>query len=794
MKYLVIVESPSKCKKIEKYLNDNDDFHIYEVVATMGHITELNSLKNINIENNFACDYELIKLKIKNTEAIRKKIKEFDEVIICSDPDREGEGIAMAICDVFKLDAFKTKRVIFHEITESAITKAIKNPRCIDMNLVHAQQTRQILDLLVGYKVSPILWKYITKYAEKSLSAGRCQTPALRVIYENQQEINKEEAKKVYNIQGYFTKMNIPFELNVQMETDKEVQDFLSQSIHHSHSYSCTLPIQVEKKPPEPFTTSKIQQIASNELHFTPKETMKLCQTLYEEGYITYMRTDSKTYSSEFIENVKEYITRNYAEGEKYINENIENRNANMNSNQMQFHNNKTKNKNNTNIITQDAHEAIRPTNISLYELPENVNSKEKKMYKLIWENTLQSCMSSAFFYAITASISGYNNHIFKHTCEQVSFPGWMIVSKKCKENTKEYTYLQNIKQKEIIPYKKIMASVTLKGLKQHYTEARLIQILEEKGIGRPSTFASIVEKIQEREYVKKTNISGKKIICKDFELEDGTIIEKENEKEFGNEKNKLVMQTLGTIIMDFLDTHFFSLFNYDYTKKMEDDLDTISKGEMVWQDVCSNCNAEIDRLILGIKEQNKIEFKIDESNTYMIGKYGPVIKHTETINGKEEISFKPVKKDIDIHQIESSEIKLEEIIDLNVKKKQNILGNYKGDDVIIKKGKYGLYITWGENSKTLKELGNRPLENITFDEVTKYLEEGSNIIREVSSAISIRKGNGAKRDYILYKTPKMKKPLFYDLHSFYKDTQNDYKTCDMHILKNWIKNTHNIS
>jgi DNA topoisomerase-1 len=253
-------------------------------------------------------------------------------------------------------------------------------------------------------------------------------------------------------------------------------------------------------------------------------------------------------------------------------------------------------------------------------------------------------------------------------------------------------------------------------------------------------------------------------------------------------------MQTLGTIIMEFLDTHFFSLFNYDYTKKMEDDLDTISKGEIVWQDVCSNCNAEIDRLILGIKEQNKIEFKIDDSNTYMIGKYGPVIKHTETINGKEEISFKPVKKDIDIHQIENSEIKLEEIIDMNVKKKQNILGNYKGDDVIIKKGKYGLYITWGENSKTLKELGNRPLENITFDEVTKYLEEGSNIIREISSAISIRKGNGAKRDYILYKTPKMKKPLFYDLHSFYKDTQNDYKTCDMHILKNWIKNTHNIS
>jgi DNA topoisomerase-1 len=791
MRYLVIVESPSKCRKIEKYLNENDDLNIYEVIATMGHIIELTSLKNIDFENNFECTYDLIKEKKRNTDLIKKKIKEYDEVILACDADREGEGIAASICKMFKLDIFTTKRITFNEITESALIKAIKNPRTIDINMAQAQQARQVLDLLVGYKVSPMLWKYITKHAANSLSSGRCQSPALRIIYDNQMEINNMNEQKLYNTIGYFTYFNIPFELNKQFESKKDVTDFLEKSADFSHIYSCSKPVKKYKASPEPFTTSRIQQVSSNELHYSPKETMRLCQNLYEAGYITYMRTDSKTYSKDFIESAKEYIRRNYAEGEKYIHENIDRlitgliQNNKTNSTPQKGNNNKDKKER-----TQDAHEAIRPTNISLYELPERVDPKERRMYKLIWETTLESCISSAVFYAITANISGYNNTTFSYTSEQIHFPGWLIVSKKYNEETKEYKYLQIIKQDEVISYKKIVSKVTIKGLKQHYTEARLVQLLEEKGIGRPSTFSSLVDKIQERNYVKKEDVKGRKIECTDYELVDGDIFEEDVERDFGNEKNKLVIQPLGIIVMEFLDKHFFSLFNYDYTKNMEDDLDKISKGDKVWHELCRECNTQIDTLIQGLQDEVKMEIKIDKENTYIVGKYGPVVKHVENVNGLEQISFKPVKKGI---QIETG-MKIEEIIDTSktIQKNQHNLGKYEGDDVILKKGNYGLYITWGKNSKTLKDLGNRPIENVTFDEVKKYLEEGSNFIREISPNVSIRKG--PKGDYLFYKTTKMKKPKFFDLKQFYVDTKEDYNSCDIRSLKTWIKDTHQIS
>jgi len=322
MKYLVIVESPSKCKKIEKYLNDNDDLNIYEVMATMGHINELKSLENIDIKNNFTCKYDLIDAKKKNTDAIKKKIKTVDEVIIACDADREGEGISYAICEVFKLSVTKTKRIIFNEITEQAILEAIKNPRTINMNLVHAQQTRQILDLVVGFKVTPVLWKHISRNTEHSLSAGRCQTPALRLIYDNQNEINKSPGKQIYSTTGYFTNKNIPFVLNKNYETEEEIVDFLDGTSTFDHVYTCSQPTKSFRLQPEPFTTSKIQQTASNELHYSPKDTMKICQKLYEAGYITYMRTDSKKYSKEFIDSATSYIKQFY--NEKYINEKID--------------------------------------------------------------------------------------------------------------------------------------------------------------------------------------------------------------------------------------------------------------------------------------------------------------------------------------------------------------------------------------------------------------------------------------------------------------------------------------
>ena len=783
---LVIVESPAKCKKIEEYLGPG-----YKCIATYGHLRELPSLKNIDIENNFKPTYIIIDnaIKKKQIEILRKEIKKADEVILGLDGDREGEKISFCVAQLFNLDINKTKRITFNEITETAIRNAIQNPRTIDMNIVNAQQARQILDVLVGFKVSPVLWKLVSqpKGKDNALSAGRCQTPALKLVYENQKEIDESTERKVYNTTGYFTNLNLPFELNKQIEDEDDMIDFLDKSADFSHIYTCSQPIKVLKQPPEPFTTSRLQQVASNELHYSPKETMRICQLLYEGGYITYMRTDSKTYSVEFMDSAKEYIRKTY--DAQYIGQLLDGKcDDNIVKDAVKK---RSKKKENKTEFAQEAHEAIRPTNISLQNLPEEMDSKEKKMYKLIWTNTLESCMTPASFYSITASISAPENSKYSYTTELIDFPGWKIVENKFSRENKDYQYLQIITSNVAIQHKKIYSKVTIKGSKSHYTEAKLVQLLEEKGIGRPSTFSSLIDKIQERGYVKKEDIKGKEIICRDFELEDGEICEIQNKREFGNEKSKLVIQPLGIIVMEFLDKHFNKLFNYEYTSLLESALDKIAKGEIIWFEVCSSCNKEVDNLIELIKDETKIEFQIDDNNTYMIGKYGPVIKCVEEKDGKEEVIFKSVKKDLDISKLKIGEYELDDIIEQN--KTGNIqynLGKYEGKDVILRKGKFGLYTSWGDNSKTLKELGNRPIENITIEEVIAILEKGSGIVRVINTNLTIRKG--PKGDYIFYKNSKMKKPIFYDIKSFTTETKEDYKTCDINILKSWISEKYN--
>ena len=791
---LVIVESPAKCKKIEEYLGPG-----YKCLATYGHLRELPSLKNIDIEHDFAPTYSIIDsaIKKKQIEVLRKEIKNSREVILGLDGDREGEKIAYCTAQIFKLDVNKTKRITFNEITEASIQHAIKNPRTINMDIVYAQQARQILDILVGFKVSPMLWKFITgpKGKDKSLSAGRCQTPALRLIYDNEQDIKSAEEKKVYNVTGYFTNSNLPFDLTPQgkYETEDDITDFLSGSSEFTHVYSCSSPTKVSKSQPEPFTTSRLQQVASNELHYSPKETMRICQLLYEGGHITYMRTDSKTYSGAFVDEVKTYIKHIYADGAKYINENIDCMISGSVKGPVGKSKSKSKSTNPDKPPPQEAHEAIRPTHISLCELPETMDSKERRMYKLIWETTLESCMAPASFYSITATISAFNDNRFVHTSELIDFPGWKIVAKKYPAENKDYQYLRQIKPNAPIPYKKVCAKVTIKGSKQHYTEARLVHLLEEKGIGRPSTFSSLVDKIQERGYVKKEDIKGRELLCKDYELEGEDIFEIENKREFGNEKGKLVIQPMGIIVMEFLEKHFNELFDYNYTCIMEDSLDKIAKGDAQWVDLCKSCNAQIDTLVGGLRDETKFEIKLDENNTYLVGKYGPVIKCIEDVDGKEEITFKPVKKDIDVNSLEMGSYTVEDLVDTKKSaKSQFILGQHNGHDVLLRSGKFGLYISWGENSKTLKELGNRPIENITFDEVRKYLDEGSNMIREISASLSIRRG--PKGDYIFHKTPRMKKPGFYDIKSFATETSEDYKMCDVVILKSWISEKHGIA
>jgi len=713
MKYLVIVESPSKCKKIEKYLNDNSDFDIYEVVATAGHITQLKSLEDIDIENDFTCNYQIIDSKKKQIDFIRQKIKKTNEVILACDNDREGEGICFFICHVFGLDVNKTKRILFNEITEEAILRAIQNPIKIDMNLVHAQQTRQILDLLVGFEISPLLWKHICSNTKNSLSAGRCQTPALKIINDNQKEMNLHPGKQLYKTIGYFNinNLNIAFELNKNIHETVEMRYILEGMRTFTHTLNVSSPIKKWYSAPEPFTTSKIQQVCSNEIYISPKETMKICQTLYEKGFITYMRTDSKNYSTSFIKSAHKYITSKFED--KYFNNDFLKK-----------------------VEQEDkAHEAIRPTDISLEDLPSAFESKERKVYKLIWQNTIETLMTKACYNSIESKITTFHDLFFVNVSEQIHFPGWKIVKKKYEESEscKQYNYLSLLINKPDyqVNYTKVTSTVYLEETKNHYSEAKLVQTLEEKGIGRPSTFASLVEKIQERKYIKKEDVIGKSIDCLNYELESGNSYVKERlvKTVFGNEKGKLIVQPLGVVVVDFLEKHFQDLFNYQYTKQMEDALDLISQGIISKKEVCKKFYQQILLLKENMREKTSLDLgltkesiKIDENHTFIIGKNGPVIKCTEG----ENVTFKPIKKGIDIYRIKESNI--DEIVDskkIELKQKRDgiELGEYQGELLLLKKGKYGLYASWGENTKSLKKLGNRPMNNIRLEDVLEILE-----------------------------------------------------------------------
>ena len=797
---LVIVESPAKCKKIEQYLGPG-----YKCLASFGHLRQLKSLKNIDIENDFKPTFEVVDddKKRKHVDFLRKEIAKADEVILASDDDREGEAIAWHICDLFGLPVSTTKRIVFHEITENALQSAIAHPKTIDMQKVNSQIARQILDLLVGYNVSPMLWKFISKTSESSLSAGRCQTPALKLVFENQQEIDGSPAQKVYNTTGYFTNKCIAFDLNKQFESETIMSDFLEESINFSHIYSRTNPERVYKQPPEPLTTSRIQQLASNELHISPKETMKCCQTLYEGGYITYMRTDSKKYSADFLVDVKELILREYSL-EKFINPKIANFSIFCSNSNTEVQEKKKVSKKKSNVPPpQEAHEAIRPTNLAIRNVPDELSAREKKLYKMIWETTLESCMSPAEYFSFTSTISTDVEGVkYSLTNELLDFLGWKIVkNKEAKANKetekeKDYHYLLNLPQGKDINFKKITAKVTLKNSKQHYTEAKLVQLLEDNGIGRPSTFSSLVDKIQERGYVKKQDITGKQIACKDFELDDDVLTESNTTREFGNEKNKLVIQPLGILVMEFLNKNFEDIFNYDYTKNMEDELDKISKGDKVWHELCQSCLTEIEKNCSKLVDEKKCEIKIDDTHFYIIGKHGPVIKCLQKGKGKkDEVSFLPVKEGLDLKKLERGEYKLEDIV-ATVKQNQVQLGIYKDEPLILKKGKFGLYVTWGQNSKSLSSFGNRPIDSIKLEDVLEVLNkaeeksesgEATGVIRFISNDISIR--NGKYGPYVFYKTKKMTKPLFLKITNF----EGDYKTCTIATFLEWLKSEHEL-
>ena len=794
---LVIVESPAKCKKIESYLGPS-----YKCLASFGHIRELNTkrgLSCIDTAGDFTPTFIESPGKKANIYKIRTALQNCSEVILATDDDREGEAIAWHICKVFDLPIDMTKRIIFHEVTKPALQQAIASPTRIDMDKVNAQLARQVLDLIVGYTVTPILWQQVSKFKKGSLSAGRCQTPALRIVYDNQKDIDAHPGKTGYDITGFFTEHDLPFKLNTHIDTEDDVGEFLDESVSHTHVMKRFKPINVKKCAPIPLTTSAIQQKASNLLRYSPKMTMRSCQILYESGFITYMRTDSKNYSKEFLEKTETFVAGKY--GDEYVKQDLFKLSLKTDDVTSAQKTSKSKKQSNTrksskkaqaqDAHTQDAHEAIRPTDITRTSISSTgkITPKEVRLYNLIWTHALESCMSDATYKTMKIQISAPQTHQYRYSCEQVVFPGWKIVAGYEKTNP-EFDFIQHIKTKKPISYNKIKACFSLFELKTHYSEAKLVSLLEKKGIGRPSTFASLIAKIQERDYVQKQDVTGKSLGCTDFELIGDTIEEIEHTKTVGGEKGKMVITPTGLIVIEFLLQHFDSLFCYDYTKKMENVLDIIAKGEKVWHTLCKSCHTELTGLCSNIKQDCSGRFDIDDIHTYMIGKYGPVIKMTQ--DGK--TTFRAVKKDVSLDDLKAGLLSVEDVMEER-KTTQNIIGTHKEKDVVVRSGKFGLYAQWAGKNYSLKGT-EKDLSDITIRDVIPYLEgtkhANPNILRILTPSVSLRKGKFGQ--YIFYKNASMSKPRFLKLQGFSDVSTTPPDRCEPVTILNWLSETYSIN
>jgi DNA topoisomerase-1 len=767
--YLVIVESPSKCAKIEHYLGEE-----YCCIASKGHLREINGLKSIATKTTFQPTFSIITEKQSHVDNMRKIMAGFskENIILATDDDREGEAIAWHICDLFDLSTKTTKRIVFHEITMQAIQASIQNMTTINMPLVMAQHARQVLDVIVGYKISPFLWKYLYNNKTNSLSAGRCQTPALRLVYENQAS-RSADVVRTYKVQGVFFSSNICFQLSQEFDTDVEVLNFLEKSISNKHMLGIAPPKPISRAPPIPYNTSRLLQTSSNLLHYSPKETMDLCQKLYQSGYITYMRTESCQYSKTFIEQATQYIQKEWSE--KYIGDlsKVESKDA------------------------SNPHEAIRVTQINVRAIPKSDDSRLETMYKLIWRNTVESCMSPAIYNATSLTITAALDLQFRHTIEVPVFLGWKAIQDKSVSITAEQNgpsallmQLQMIASaKKPISYNKIGSDIHVQKKHSFYTEAGLINKLEELGIGRPSTFATIVDTIQARGYVNRIDIAGESMKCNSYNLADGNITVVQVEKVFGGEKQKLVLQPVGQLTIEFLLRHFNGLFDYEYTKNMELDLDNVSNGTNEdWSEICKKCMVEIKNHSTQLNGLSKQSFPIEDGYTYMFEKYGPVVKH---VLDDGTIEYIPAKKEmnIDLEKLKNGMYTLDDLIEISCIS----IGTHESKEVLIKRGRYGVYVECGDLRESIKTI-TKPMETITMEDIQPFLcsppeksTEPKLDLRPLNEYMSVRHGKyGA---YVYYKRPEMKKPQFLNV----KKCPHGYLNCEVDVLVKWLCETYKI-
>jgi DNA topoisomerase-1 len=694
-KNLVIVESPAKAKTIEKFLGSE-----YQVESSYGHIADLPSKEiGVDVLNGFKPKYEVSSDKKALVTKLRGLAKTADMVWLASDEDREGEAISWHLAEELKLDKNKTKRIVFHEITKNAILKAIDNPREIDYNLVNAQQARRVLDRLVGYELSPVLWKKV----KGGLSAGRVQSVSVRLIVEREREIQEFNAVASYSVTAEFTNEAgkvVKAKLPKNFATKKEAEDFLNKNIGSTYKVADLETKPTKKTPAAPFTTSTLQQEAARKLYLPVGITMQIAQRLYEAGLITYMRTDSVNLSQEAMSAAQAEITSYYgAEFSKPRNFNTKSKGA------------------------QEAHEAIRPTDMSRHTV--NVERDQARLYELIWKRTLASQMSDAELERTNVKIEA-NNHseIFQATGEVIKFEGFLKVYLEGNDDDDEEQegMLPALKVNEKLLNNNITATERYSRPASRYTEASLVKKLEELGIGRPSTYAPTISTIINRNYVEKGNLEGVERKYVQLTLTSNKVDEKILKENTGSDKGKLVPTDIGTIVNDFLVKNFAAILDYNFTAKVEQDFDEIAEGNIDWakmmqdfynkfhpnvQEVEKNADRESGERILGIDP------KSGKPVSVRLGKFGPMAQIGEADD--EDKQFASLRQEQNI-----GNITLEEALNLFLLPKA--LGTYKGEDVEVSNGRFGPYVRFGKQFISLPR-GEDPLD-VTMERAQELINE----------------------------------------------------------------------
>lgn len=743
-KNLVIVESPAKAKTIEGFLGKD-----FTVKSSFGHIRDLvKKGYGIDIENNFTPTYEIQPDKEKVIAELKKLSKAADMVWLASDEDREGEAISWHLSEALDLDRKKTKRIVFHEITKSAIDKAIKNPRSIDINLVNAQQARRVLDRLVGFELSPILWRKV----RPSLSAGRVQSVAVRLIVEREREIQNFKSSSSFKISAFFKSGNsvIKAELDKRFNTESEAQVFLNKCKPATFTISNVETKPAKRTPAAPFTTSTLQQEASRKLGFSVAQTMMLAQRLYESGKITYMRTDSVNLSETAIDQAHKAIHKDY--GEKYY----------------QPRQYKTKSKG-----AQEAHEAIRPTYITTQEIDGERN--EVRLYDLIWKRTIASQMSDAELEKTTAkiSISG-TNEVFVAQGEVLRFDGFLKVYMESTDDedgeSENTSMLPPMKVGEKLNNTEITATQRFTHHPPRYTEASLVKKLEELGIGRPSTYAPTISTIQKRNYVEKTDREGVQRNYTFLLLAKGDIKKEIKTENTGAEKSKLFPTDIGMVVNDFLLQYFPDILDFNFTAKVEEEFDEIAEGKLDWTKMLKEFykpfHKNVEKTIDNSERQSgERELGIDPASKkkviVRIGRFGPLAQIGDA-NEKtgEKPQFASLRKD---QRMET--ITLEEA--LNLFKMPRIVGEYEGKEMKVGIGRFGPYVVHNSVFTSLSKEddpytinGERCIELIN----AKREKDAAKIIKTFSENPDLKVINGRWGPCIVlgkvfFKIPKGKEP-----------------------------------